>query len=86
MMRGRAARFVNRVRMAAILGVAKTTLDEWVQAAAARSTGRPGPRARRPQFDVARVVRWRLEVGDAPRLEFRIRGRRRSANTKGPGF
>ena len=62
---------VNRVRMAAILGVAKTTLDEWVKRGCpvhrpARAKGSPA------QFDVARVVRWRLHVGDAPRLKFHI--------------
>ena len=51
---------VDRVQMAAIPGVAKTTLDEWVKRGCpvhrpARAKGSPA------QFDVARVVRWRLQ-------------------------
>jgi phage terminase Nu1 subunit (DNA packaging protein) len=55
---------VNRVQMAAILGIAKTTLDEWVR------RGCPVHRHARckgaaAQFDIAKVIRWRL--GDAMR-------------------
>jgi phage terminase Nu1 subunit (DNA packaging protein) len=50
---------VNRVQMAAILGIAKTTLDEWVRRGCpvhkpARAKGSPA------EFDIAKVVRWRL--------------------------
>ena len=50
---------VNRARMAALAGIAKTTLDEWVRRGCpvhrrARSKGSPAG------FDTAAVFEWRL--------------------------
>src|SRR4051812_32763699 len=49
---------VTRERMAAILAVAKTTLDEWVRRGC--PVHRPSPRKGVPsQYDTAAVLEWR---------------------------
>ena len=50
---------VNRVQMAALLGIVKTTLDEWVRRGCPvhRPSGRKGVPS---QYDTAAVFEWRL--------------------------